>query len=155
MPDEYFITWLSSNIAALILLYFCWKYPKIGKYAYSVIFLLAAITNFKIATESPEPYLEYLEWTFLSVYERFIQGSFKENFGVFVKVIAFGQLLISLGLFVHSYLYKPALIGAMLFALAILPFGTGSGFPVPILMIISFWLLLKDKKYKSPESIIT
>ncbi|MEQ8477195.1 hypothetical protein [Fulvivirga sp.] len=155
MPDEYFIPWLSSNIIALILLFFCWKYPKIGRYAYAIIFLLAAFINITTAIGSPELYLEYSKWTFLKVYERFIEGYFKEHITGFVTIIGLGQLLVSLGLLIGSYFYKPALIGGLLFAIGILPLGMGSGFPAPVFMIMSFWLLLTNKKINIPESSIS
>jgi hypothetical protein len=155
MSDEYLAPWLASNILALVLLFFCWKYKTIGRYGYGIVFLLASVTNVIAAINNPQDYLGYGPLILLKFYETFIYGFFAEHIKEIVLAIAFGQFLISFGLFFGRFLYKPAIVGGLIFSIAIIPLGMGSGFPVPILMVISFWLLFSEKQFKAPKSIIT
>ena len=155
MSNEYIAPWLASNILALVLLFFCWKYPRMGRYGYALVFLIAAITNTKMAIDDPEVYLNYGELAILEVYEDFINGFFASHTRDVVMSIALCQFLISVGLFIDKIFYKPALIGATFFAVALIPLGVGAAFPMPLLMVISFWLLYFEKKRISPRSVVT
>ncbi len=155
MMDAYLAPWIVSNTTALILLFFCWKYPRIGRYLYSVIFLIACIVNVVTLIQIPEVYLDYGPLAFSDFYESIISGIFAENLRLIVSVIAFGQLAISLGIFFGGAFYRPALIFAMIFSIAITPLGIGAAFPVPLIMLISLLILYSKKHFARSNTVIT
>ncbi len=146
--------WAVSNAIALILLFLCWKYPRYGRTGFGVIFLSASIVNTLTSIYGPHGYLEYRHFAIFEFYKTFIEGFFADNIRLIVLSIAAGQLLIAVGIFYGKQLLKPALVGGILFSLAIIPLGVGSGMPVPLIMIISLWVLY-SKHSKNHINVIT
>ncbi|MEP1093872.1 MAG: hypothetical protein ABJG78_02115 [Cyclobacteriaceae bacterium] len=145
MIEAYFVRWAISNVIALMLLFLCWKYPKSGRYGFGVIFLSASIVNSLTSIFGPQNYLEYRHFAIFEFYRTFIEGFFADHIQAIVLTIAAGQLLISIGLFYGRFLFKPAVLGGILFSIAIIPLGVGAGMPVPLLMIMALFILLRPK----------
>jgi hypothetical protein len=142
MFNEYFILWAVTNIISLVLIGFCYKWPSLGSFIWGIIFLFAGVYNGFTAMHLPESYQIYSE-TAVYYYQEFIKGIFAEQARVFIMFIVLSQLLISFGLFFKENFYKIALIGAMIFLIAITPLGIGSAFPATLLMTISLFILYK------------
>ncbi len=138
-----------SNIAGMIILFCCWKYPRTGRLLMFLLFMWAGITNWYTATNSPQVYLDYAKYTVLPLYRDFIGGWFSRQILFMVGLIATAQLLIGISMFFKGIFFKVGAIGGMVFFAAILPLGVGSGFPFPILGIVAFYLLYK----KSPGNL--
>lgn len=153
--EEYFVQWITSNVVALALLFMCWKHPKLGRFGFAIVFLVASGVNVMTVLNGPHVYLEYRHFALFNFYRSFITGFFAEHIQLIVLLIAGGQLLISAGLFVGKNLMKPALVAGIIFALAIAPLGIGSGMPVPLLMATSMWLLYTGRSSREPRSIVT
>jgi len=150
MLHDYLIPWLTTNAISLALIGICYKWPRIGSYFWSGIFLLAGFYNGLSAIRWPELYQVYGE-TAIPYYRDFITGFFAEHAATFVLFIALGQVLISIGLFTRNrLLYKTAIAGALIFLLAITPLGWGAAFPATLLMVVSliFLYLNSVKKHK-------
>lgn len=155
MLEEYLLEWITANVLALVLLFLCWKYPKYGRYGFGAIFLTASVANTLNVLYSPQRYLEYRHFAILDIYGTFIEGFFSRHIIKFVLFVAAEQFLIFVGLFYGRYLLKPALLGAMIFSIAIIPLGIGSGMPAPVIMVLALWLLFAKKESKDPRSIVT
>ena len=75
--------------------------------------------------------------------EQFILGWFSKHIAVTVGFIATCQALIAVSLLMKDLIFKAGTIGAIIFLIAIAPFGVGSGFPCTVIMAIGLFILLK------------
>ena len=64
-----------------------------------------------------------------------------DSTGPMVLSIATGQFVIAIGMFLNRKLTRVAIVGAVVFGLAIAPLGVGSAFPCSVLLVISAVLL--------------
>ena len=149
MGDEFLLPYIFSNIIAFVLILICWKRPTLGRIAFGIIFIAASIANGTIVLQNPDSYQDYAKFAYLEVYRSFITGFFAAYTQPIVLFIAACQFLIGLSLLTLKPLRKLALIGAILFFLAITPLGTGSAFPATLLMGIAV-LLLTRQEFASP-----
>jgi hypothetical protein len=140
--EQFLVPWIITNSISFLLIYLCYKWPLAGRIVFGVIFLLAAAVNTWMALFRPAVYLEYGELAFLDFYKAFIYGFFAEHTQLLVLLIAFGQGGIAAGLFFNEKLLLPAVAGAALFLLAIVPLGVGSAFPATLLMVLALGLLV-------------
>ena len=141
--QEFWIPWTVSNTIALLILWASVVRPRIARAAFALLFAWACWINFKTANQNPGDYLAYAELSPIGFYKDFITGWFKEHITTMVSTIALGQGLIALGMLGKEWMVKLACIGAILFFLGITPLGIGSGFPVPIVGIITTYFILK------------
>jgi hypothetical protein len=65
-----------------------------------------------------------------------------------VGFIATNQALIALSMICKGWIFKIGCAGAIIFLLAILPFGIGAGFPSTGIMAITCFILLKKQHVK-------
>ena len=139
MDGNFWSTWavpyFVSNAVALALAVLAWKRPNAARYGYAVMFFVAAVVNSFTAINNPMDYLNYspLAW---GPYSEFIRGAFAGIVGVFVLIIAFGQLLLALGFLARGTILKIACVGSIIFFLAITPLGLGAAFPFPLFAIL-------------------
>lgn len=136
---------LISNLVALIILFCCWKYRRAGRLLMFLLFIWAGCTNWYIAGNSPDKYLDYANYAFLPFYRNFILGWFSKHVLLMVGFIASCQLLIGVSMLLRGGLYRLGTIGGMLFLAGIIPLGVSSGFPFPIIGIMAFVFLYKEK----------
>lgn len=139
------IAYIISNIAALLMLFLAWKFPKTARLMYMALFGWASWANTTTALENPGLYLDYANYTFIGFYKDIILGVFSENIILIVISIAFCQALIAISMIGRGWLFKTGTIGAIIFLLSIAPFGVGSGFPCTIFMAIGLWMLIKKE----------
>lgn len=140
MDYNYVLPWAVSNIVALSLIFISLRRPLIARIAFGIIFFVAVLVNLLTAWNWPVLYQAYAE-TAIPPYQSFISGFFARHTEMLVTLIAFGQLLIGLGLIIGRSLLLPACVGAILFFLAIAPLGIGSAFPAPLIMSIAILIL--------------
>lgn len=145
--STYLGLYIISNVIALCLLLAAWKIPKIARLLFSLLFAWAGYTNWSFATHSPEVYLEYAGLTFMNVYKQFINGWFSKHIIASIGFIATCQLFISISLLLRGFVFKIGVIGAIVFLIAIAPFGIGSAFPCTVIMAVGLYLLVRKHKH--------
>ena len=120
-------------------------------------FIAAGIVNLMVAWTNPESYVEaYGPTAVLSVYEDFIEGVFARHTALFVSLIAIGQMVSGLLMWLRGNLAKLGLLGGIIFLLAIVPLGTGSAFPSPLLLAFALLILLRQNITETiPAMLIT
>jgi hypothetical protein len=138
---QYFVPWLISNIAAVvILLAALWK-PKIARILFALLFGWACWMNYTTAHNNPADYLTYAAITPFGFYRDFINGWFSAHVTTMVTLISIGQGLIAIGMLSKGMLVQLACIGAIIFLMAIAPLGIGSGFPFSITASIAAYII--------------
>ena len=138
---EYWIHYTISNTIALTVLGLTWKVPTAGRISLGVIFLLASVFNTYTVLNTPEAYLFYKDFAVLEIYRQFIDGWFTTHTQAAVLPIAAGQLVIAGGMALGGRSIKLAIVGVVIFGLAIAPLGIGSAFPCTILLALAAILL--------------
>jgi hypothetical protein len=141
--------WLPYTITHVItfsLIFVCYKWPKIGKVAWGIIFILAGIFNIYTAMSNPQAYLNYGSYA-VGFYQKFINGVFSTHTALIVFLIASGQILVGIFMLMKRKHFLLGIVGGIIFLVAIAPLGIGSAFPSTLLMSISLVLLhLRYKK---------
>ena len=140
--QQVIIASVASNAVALLLLLLSWKRENTARILFSLLFIWAAIINWKTAHYSPGDYLDYSKYA-IPLYKHIILGEFAKHITGYVSCIAIGQLLIGLGLLSKDIIVKTACIGGILFLIAIAPLGTGSAFPFSITASVGLYLLYR------------
>jgi len=155
---EYLLPYAISNVAAIFILLATWKSMRLGRLFFVLLFGWAAWTNSATSLNTPEKYLEYADMS-LPLYQNIIRGWFSYHITGIIVCIAFGQLLIALGMLLKDAWVKIACIGAIVFLLAIAPLGVGSGFPFSIFVSMAAFLIYRkpphDYLWKKKISEIT
>ena len=144
LPD-YWFPYVITNIISILLIIICFKWSKIGKVAWGIIFILAGIFNVFTVIKDPQAYLGYRDHA-VDFYKFFIDGVFN-SFTIFiVSLIGAGQILVGIFLLRKGKLFLLGILGGIIFLVAIAPLGIGSAFPSTLLMAISLVLLHKRHK---------
>ena len=139
LPD-YWFPYAITHAITFILIIICYKWPKIGKGAWGIIFILAGLFNIFTVIKDPQAYLGYRDHA-VEFYKFFIDGVFN-SFTIFiVSLIGTGQILVGIFLLKKGKLFVLGILGGIIFFIAIAPLGIGSAFPSTLLMAFSFVLL--------------
>lgn len=144
---DYFIPWILSNSIGVLLLVVAIKKPKPARLFFAILFIWACWLNYTTVHKTPNVYLNYAEITPFSIYADFINGWFKSHIISTVTLIAIGQGLIAIGLLLKGWIVRFACFGAILFFLAIMPLGIGSGFPFTLITSIAIYFILKNDDF--------
>jgi hypothetical protein len=147
--ELYVLLLLISNAVALLLLFFAIKWPRTARLSFFILFTWASWTNWKESQQTPHFYLEYAELTWSTWYHDFINGWFARHTQLAVGFIATCQALIAISMLMKGWLFRVGAMGAIIFLLAIVPFGVGSGFPCTMVMALAILLLLKKHDDRS------
>jgi hypothetical protein len=139
----YTIMLIIANTIALLQLLAAIRWPRIGRISFVLLFAWACWKNWTASQHSPEVYLEYGDLAWLGWYRGFINGWFANHIQLAVGAIATCQGLIVISLLLKGWIYKIGSAGAMLFLVAILPLGIGSGFPCTGIMAVGIYILLR------------
>jgi hypothetical protein len=141
-PD-WAIPHLVSLLIALAFAFAAVKKPMLARRLYAGLFLYATLANAAVALLAPHSYLGNARYAWLEVYRSFILGWFSEHIGLVVGAISLGQALVAAGLIRGGVWARLALIGAIVFFLAIAPLGVASAFPASLIWAFgAAWLLL-------------
>lgn len=138
----YLVPFLISNGIAIFLIWLSWKAPKISRWAFVLLFLWASGTNLYIANSTPKVYLDYAPMA-SALYRSFILGWFASHIQLMVSTIAVGQFLVGFFLILGKNWLRLGAIGGIIFLLAIMPLGVGSGFPCPLFLAIALFLVYR------------
>jgi hypothetical protein len=140
--QTYLIAYIISNIAAVVLLYCASIWPRIARLLFVLLFGWASWTNWNTAVNTPEAYLDYANLAFLDIYKEGIRGWFSRHIVEVVGVIATCQALVAVAMVFKDWIFKAGAIGAILFLIAISPFGVGAAFPATLVMVLAMGILL-------------
>jgi hypothetical protein len=141
----YYLLLVISNVIAIFLLVSAYKWPRVSRLSFFILFAWACQANWSLSISAPVVYLDYADFTWSKTYAYFINGWFANHIGLSVGIIATCQGLIAISLLLKGVVYKIGSIGAIVFLIAIVPFGLGSGFPCTIIMSIALGVLLKNR----------
>ena len=140
--SDYWFPYVITHVITFILIVICYKWPKIGKVVWGIIFILAGIFNIFMVNKDPQAYLNYRE-NAVEFYKFFIDGVF-HSFTIFiVSLIGVGQILVGVFLLRKGKLFLFGILGGIIFLVAIAPLGIGSAFPSTLLMAFSLFLLYR------------
>ena len=146
--QEYFVPYLISQAASLIILIAAWKRTRWARWLFSVLFLWASATNMYIGLTNPDSYLDNARFA-IPLYQDFINGWFSHYNHIIIPLIAVGQFFISIGMLLHGWWVKLACFGSIIFLLSIAPLMVGAAFPFSITVSIASWLIFlnDDRNY--------
>lgn len=142
----FLVAYISSNIAALIMLVAAIKYPRVARLMFFLLFAWACWANWSTALSTPQFYLDYARSAFLAAYKSFITGWFSRHIIMAVGFIATCQALIAVSVLLKGTVYKTGITGGIIFLLAILPLGFYAAFPCTLIMAIAMYLLFKHSQ---------
>jgi hypothetical protein len=152
--QAYLMAYIISNALALIMLVTAWKWPRIGRLMFLLLFAWASWFNWQTVSHTPREYLNYADLAISEGYRQFIRGWFSSHIREVVGFIATCQGLIALAMLLRGWLFKIGAIAGIVFLLAILPLGMGSAFPCTLIMAAAMGLLLRgyaDYLWRRPE----
>jgi hypothetical protein len=141
--------YVGSNIFALLLLLLAAKWPKVARSLFSIGFLGAGVWNLFASLTMPAFYIATYGHSATPPYAAFIAGPFAANPALFVVPIAVGQLAIGILAAGTGTSVRLAMIGGMVFLLAIAPMGVGSAFPFSLVAMLAAYLLFRTPFYTS------
>ena len=137
------IAFIVSNVVGLVFWVVAFKWPKIARIMFALLFGWACWFNYSTCHKQPEAYLMYGEHS-IHLYSVFINGWFKDHITAFVTFIAVGQGLIALGMLLKGWWVNLACIGAIIFLLGIAPFGMYSAFPFSLVVSAAAYLIMRN-----------
>jgi hypothetical protein len=153
IPREFLGPYLGFNIVSAGLVFAAFKWPRLTRVLFVLIFVAAGLFNTYTALTQPEAYLDYGDMAVLDVYRRFIDGFFSEHTQAIVLAIALGQLSVGALLTGNVHLVRMGVAGGVIFFIAITPLGVGSAFPATLLMAVALivmqWRLAQDEVKKT------
>ncbi|MES2647935.1 MAG: hypothetical protein V4717_13730 [Bacteroidota bacterium] len=139
----YIILLVISNVVALIMLVAAFRWPRVARIMFFVLFGWACWINWRTSQQSPNDYLNYAGLAWMGLYRNFINGWFATHIQQVVGIIATCQGLIAISMLLKAWIFRFGCIGGIVFLLAILPLGIGAGFPATAIMAIALLVLLK------------
>lgn len=134
---------LVSIVVGIIILLVSARWPRAARVLFFVLFACASWANWQTSRQTPNVYLEYADLTWSTLYKQIINGWFSRHIQLSVGFIAICQALIAISMLLHKWLFRTGAIGAIIFLVAIIPFGLGSGFPTTLLMAIAMIIILR------------
>ena len=138
--QEVWVPFTITNVLSIILIFICYRWPKVGKIVWGIIFIAAGMFNFYTSISNPQAYLGYSRGA-IGLYQRFIEGFFSTNIVWIISLIAACQILIGIFLFTNKTLFLLGIAEGIVFLLAISPLGLGSAFPATLLMAFSLVMM--------------
>ena len=144
----YVVLLIISNAVALLQLIAAIKWPNIARISFFLLFSWACWINWKTSRQTPQFYLDYAGLAWSEWYQTFIRGWFSEHIKPVVGFIATCQGAIAISMLLRGWIFQMGCLGAILFLIAILPLGVGSGFPCTGIMAIAVFILSKKSQHR-------
>lgn len=139
------LPYIVTNIVAVFVAISAMLWPTVARVLLGTIFVGAFALNLFMAIQNPTAYLGFAEFTNNAFYKSVILGPFSKHVPIYVAAIAFCQVLIGIFICYRGPLMKIAMIGGIVFLLAISPLGVGSAFPAPMIMALAIVILMKKR----------
>ncbi len=139
---ELLVAFVVSNVGSALLLLLAWKRPQAARVIFGGGFCAASVFNIITALRQPEAYLFYATYA-VELYRRIIEGPFAAHAAACVIAIAAGQIAAG-SLLVFGRWARWGAAGAIVFLLAISPFGLGSAFPSTLILAAAVALAVRQ-----------
>jgi hypothetical protein len=136
-------TYVGWQVYALVLVLVAAKWPRVARSIFSILFLGAGVWNLFASLTMPHFYVTTYGPLATPPYAAFINGPFAANPALFVVPIALGQLAIGILATGTGPWVRLAMIGGMVFLLAIAPMGVGAAFPFSVFVIVAAYLVYR------------
>lgn len=136
---------VASTIIAIGLVIAAIKWPRAAHWLFFFLFAWASYTNFTTSQKTPTVYLEYADMAWSEWYKDFINGWFAQHIPLAVSFVAACQALIAISMLTSGWPFKLGAWGAIIFLLAIVPLGVGSGFPSTLIAAVAMIVLLRKQ----------
>lgn len=140
--EEYIIPVIISNILALILMLLSFHFTNFMRFLWGTIFMIAGIINLITVYNNPQIYISGFGPAAIDFYKEIIYGPFSGNPGLYVSLIAAGQIITGALMWSKFLWYNIGILGGIIFLLAIAPLGVGSAFPSTLIMAVGLFRLL-------------
>jgi hypothetical protein len=141
----YILMLVTSTVIAISLVVAAFKWPRVARWLFFLLFAWASITNFYTSQKTPLAYLEYGELAWSEWYKDFINGWFANHIALAVGFVAACQALIAIAMLMKGLVFKLGALGAIIFLLSIVPLGVGSGFPSTLIAAVAMAVLLRGQ----------
>ena len=147
--SQYFLPWSLGILVSLALLWICLQRPRLGQRLFGYLFLLGGIVQVYLAWIYPRDYLVFGQFTFFSIYRRFIYMI------LFRQAIWMGGLLVVLHFYL-AYMFwtlnqpkKIAYLVALIWLTLLAPLGFGSAFPATVILGIALYTLWVNRQNRT------
>ena len=137
--------YIGWNIVVLLLLLAAAQRPKIARMLFSILFFGAGVWNLFASLTMPAFYVATYGPVATPPYAAFINGPFASNPALLVVPIALGQLAIGILATGTGARVRLAMVGSMVFLVAIAPMGVGAAFPFSIFGSLAAYLLIRRR----------
>lgn len=144
ITSEFLLPYVASNIIGLALIVAAIAWPRVARGGYVILFAGAAAVNAYLGITRPDLYItSFGTLALLPVYRDFINGPFAAHATAILLGIAICQLLIAILLTQSGRAFLAAVIGGVIFFVAIAPLGMGSALPATLLYGVGLVVLKK------------
>ncbi len=137
---------LFTNILALLFLPIAIWWPRTARLVFFLLFAGASWFNIHTAVTNPELYQQFADMA-VPLYAGFIRGWFNDHTPEVIISIAILQALIAVGMLLKGTWLKLALLGIIIFLIAIAPLGKGAAFPFSLIVSAAAFLVYKKDKH--------
>jgi hypothetical protein len=136
------VPYVVTSAVSLALLVAAWRRPRVGRWAFALLFLGAAVFNAVGALRDPRIYVTGFAPHAIGPFREFIERVVALAPDAFVLAIAVGQFLIGIALASGDGLVlRLGVIGAVVFLVAISWLGVGAAFPTNLVLAVGARLL--------------
>jgi hypothetical protein len=139
VEKQMFYSYVGSNLVALIMLALSWRWKTAARLSFILLFLWAALYNFRAAFVRPGEYVSFVRLA----YSSFSLRLFLQHTTAIVAAIAIGQFAIGILVSLRGLAVKVGLSGAVLFLLGMAPLATADGFSARLIKACAALLLLR------------
>ena len=147
--QEYMLPVIVANLLSIIIMLSCFQIPRIMRAIMGIIFIAAGVINLINIYNDPGVYVEGFGPAAIDLYKEIIYGPFSKQPGIYVGMIAIGQIVVGALLWLKKFWYYLGAFGGFVFFVAITPLGAGAAFPATVFLAIGMLSLLFRKRKKT------
>lgn len=147
--EQFMLPVILANLLAVVIMLLSYNFPRFMRFIWGLIFIIAGIVNLITVVNEPGVYVDAFGPAAIDFYKEIIYGPFNKQPGVYVALIAGGQILIGSLIWSSGFWYYLGLTGGLIFFLAIAPLGAGSAFPSTVFLAIGLIFMMRKRRRKS------
>ncbi|MFW6101762.1 MAG: hypothetical protein ACOC90_10285 [Bacteroidota bacterium] len=147
--EQFMLPVILANLLAVVIMLLSYNFPRFMRFIWGLIFIIAGIVNLITVVNEPGVYVDAFGPAAIDFYKEIIYGPFNKQPGVYVALIAGGQILIGSLIWFSGFWYYLGLTGGLIFFLAIAPLGAGSAFPSTVFLAIGLIFMMRKRRRKS------
>jgi hypothetical protein len=147
--EEFMLPVILANLVALVIMLSSYNFPRFMRFIWGIIFIAAGVVNLITIINEPGIYVDAFGPGAIDFYKEIIYGPFSKQPGVYVALIAAGQIFVGSLIWSGGLWYYLGLTGGVIFMLAIAPLGVGSAFPSTVFLAFGLIFMMRKKRRKS------